>query len=353
MESIEKVAETVEAAIQAGLRELNCGPDDVMVEVLEEPSRGFLGIGARPARVRLIFIGRRPEPPKEVPPPSAPRKPARNKPNKPKPEATPQAKSADEALAEAGPPAAGDASTASVSDDEAEGEGRKRRRRRGGRGRGGRGDERTESNERSGRGERSGKSRRGGERSISAFEYDYPDDDDFSTVPSTNVVAEEDADEDARIGKEILLALLDKMGYFDVQITLHRAESTRVGEEMHWVLNITGPDVQGLAVRRGESLASIQYLLRLMLSRRLQRRVNIIVDVAEYKLHRAQRLQQLATRMADQAVSQGRTVTLEPMPPHERRIIHITLRERQDVETRSIGEGNARKVTISPIKSPS
>jgi len=351
MESIEKVAETVEAAIQAGLRELSCGPDDVMVEVLEEPSRGFLGIGARPARVRLIFIGRRPEPSKEaLPPPPAPPKPVRNNP-KPKTQAPLQATSNDDAEA-ASEANEADAPSAEAN-DKAEGEGRKRKRRRGGRGRGRRSEERAEPSESSERGQRGSQSRQGGGRGASSFEYDYPDDDDFSTVPSADIVAEEDADEDARIGKEVLLELLDKMGYFDVQITLHRAESTRTGEDMHWVLNITGPEVQGLAVRRGESLASIQYLLRLMLSRRLQRRVNIIVDVAEYKLHRAQRLQQLATRMADQAISQGRTVTLEPMPPHERRIIHITLRERQDVETRSIGEGNARKVTISPTKSPS
>jgi len=351
MESIEKVAETVEAAIQAGLRELGCGPDDVMVEVLEEPSRGFLGLGARPARVRLIFIGRRPEPPPPPAPAStpeaAPAKPPKNKGGRPKADAPSQQASTEADEAQAEPLQA--ASAPQASDSTSEGEARKRRRRRGGRGRGGRGEERGERDE--GRSERSSSSRQRGGRPSSAFDYDYPDDDDFSTVPSATIIADEDADEDARIGKEILLELLDKMGYFEVQITLHRAESTRAGEEMHWVLNITGTDVQSLAVRRGESLASLQYLLRLMLSRRLERRVNIIVDVAEYKLHRAQRLQQLATRMADQAIAQGRTVTLEPMPPHERRIIHLTLRERQDVETRSIGEGNARKVTISPTQS--
>jgi spoIIIJ-associated protein len=52
--------------------------------------------------------------------------------------------------------------------------------------------------------------------------------------------------------------------------------------------------------------------------------------------------------MADQAIERGRTVALEPMPPHERRIIHLALRERNDVSTRSIGEGPARKVTIVP-----
>jgi len=81
----------------------------------------------------------------------------------------------------------------------------------------------------------------------------------------------------------------------------------------------------------------------------LQRRANIIVDAGAYKSKRSERLQQLAVRMADQAVETKRTVQLEPMPANERRIIHMTLRNRPDVETRSHGEGEARKVTIVPV----
>ncbi|NJR12884.1 hypothetical protein HC776_03275 [bacterium] len=84
-----------------------------------------------------------------------------------------------------------------------------------------------------------------------------------------------------------------------------------------------------------------------LISRRLQTHANIIVDAGGYKANRANRIKQLATRMADQAVSEDRTVVLEPMPPHERRIVHLTLRLRDDVTTKSIGEGDNRKVTIS------
>ena len=82
--------------------------------------------------------------------------------------------------------------------------------------------------------------------------------------------------------------------------------------------------------------------------RELQRRANVIVDVDGYKARRANMLKGLAQRMADQAIEKERTVTLEPMPPHERRIIHLALRDREDVETRSVGEGVGRKVTIVP-----
>jgi spoIIIJ-associated protein len=120
-------------------------------------------------------------------------------------------------------------------------------------------------------------------------------------------------------------------------------------ESPPWLLEVTGSgDLSALIGRRGETLASLQYITRLITSRELQRRANIVIDVGGYKSRRMSKLDDLARRMADQAVEQGRTITLEPMPPYERRIIHMALRDREDVSTRSVGEGQERKVTIVP-----
>jgi spoIIIJ-associated protein len=86
----------------------------------------------------------------------------------------------------------------------------------------------------------------------------------------------------------------------------------------------------------------------LIASRELQRRANIVIDVEGYKTRREEMLHRLAVRMADQAVQLGRTVALEPMPPYERRIVHLALRDNPQVRTESIGEGEHRKVTIIP-----
>lgn len=157
----------------------------------------------------------------------------------------------------------------------------------------------------------------------------------------------DDADKVAQVGKELLAELLDHMG-IEGEISIHKTESNRSGEGEHWVLNIDGDKVNRIIGRRGDTLACVQYLVRLMVSRRLQARANIVVDAADYKLRRSDRLIQMANRMADQAISQNRTITLEPMPPHERRIIHLALRHREGIETKSIGEGETRKVTIAP-----
>jgi len=171
--------------------------------------------------------------------------------------------------------------------------------------------------------------------------------DDLPAEAALKTVSEEDLGEDASVGKQVLEELLDKMGIHG-RISVHLADDDADGEAPHWMLNVTGEGINRLIGRRGETLSSLQYIVRLISSRRLQRRANIIVDAAGYKAGRSKRLRGLANRMAKQAVQQGRTITLEPMHPNERRIIHLTLRSRQDVSTRSIGEGRTRKVTIVP-----
>lgn len=159
-------------------------------------------------------------------------------------------------------------------------------------------------------------------------------------------VPEEELDEDAIVGREVLAELLSKM-QIEAHVNVHRTDDDE-GDDPHWMLNVSGKRINRLIGRRGETLSCLQHVVRLICSRRLERRANVIVDVAGYKTGRSKRLRGLAQRMAKQAVQQGRTITLEPMHANERRIIHLTLRGRQDVMTRSVGEGRTRKVTIVP-----
>ena len=171
--------------------------------------------------------------------------------------------------------------------------------------------------------------------------------DDGQSDQDPDDLPSEELDEDAIVGKEVLAELLEKM-QIKGQITVHRIEEEAEGEETHWMLNVTGDSINRLIGRRGDTLSSLQYIVRLICSRRLQRRANIIIDAGGYKIGRSNRLRGLANRMAKQAVQQGRTITLEPMHANERRIIHLALRGRGDVMTRSVGEGRTRKVTIVP-----
>jgi spoIIIJ-associated protein len=155
-------------------------------------------------------------------------------------------------------------------------------------------------------------------------------------------------DEDARVSRVVLSILLENMDLPNAQVVVRRAEGSQGDETNPWLLDVTGQGLSALIGRRGETLAALQYITRLIASRELQHRANIVVDVGGYKMKRSRMLRDLALRMADQAIQSKRVVTLEPMPPYERRIIHLTLRHRADVQTKSIGEGTTRKVTIIP-----
>jgi spoIIIJ-associated protein len=173
-------------------------------------------------------------------------------------------------------------------------------------------------------------------------EYDAED----STLADVSPVSEDELDDDARVGVATLQELLGKM-QISANVTVHRAPVAET-EGAPWVLQIRGRDLGMLIGRRGETLAALQYITRLICSRELQRRANIVLDVEGYKTRREEMLRRLALRMADQAVQLGRTVALEPMPPFERRIVHLALRSNANVRTESTGEGEHRKVTIIP-----
>jgi spoIIIJ-associated protein len=111
-------------------------------------------------------------------------------------------------------------------------------------------------------------------------------------------------------------------------------------------LDITGEDLGILIGRRGNTLASLQYIVYLMVSHQLKAHVPMTIDVEGYRERRYEALKNLALRMAERVEDTGQPVTLEPMPANERRIIHLALRDYPEVTTESIGEGESRKVTI-------
>ena len=111
-------------------------------------------------------------------------------------------------------------------------------------------------------------------------------------------------------------------------------------------LDVTGEDLGILIGRRGQTLSSLQYIVRLIVAHQEKARVPIVIDVEGYKQRRYGALQALAWRMAEQVKVRGRSFALEPMSAYERRIIHLTLADDPDVITESIGDGEARKVVI-------
>jgi spoIIIJ-associated protein len=116
------------------------------------------------------------------------------------------------------------------------------------------------------------------------------------------------------------------------------------------VFNIKGDELGILIGRRGQSLACLQYLVRLIVSNRTKRSTPIVIDVNGYKQHRYKSLNNLANRIAEEVEANEKSFELEPMPAYERRIIHMALANHLSVITESTGIGEERKVVIIPKK---
>jgi len=113
-------------------------------------------------------------------------------------------------------------------------------------------------------------------------------------------------------------------------------------------INITGEDLGILIGRRGDTLGALQFMVNLMVGRKMKRWVKVVVDVEDYRLRREHALRDLAGKAADRVRRLRQSVTLEAMPPNERRIVHLTLQGDRFVSTHSVGGGDERRVVISP-----
>ena len=155
---------------------------------------------------------------------------------------------------------------------------------------------------------------------------------------------------DVEVAVSVLENLIALMG-IEASVVSREPETAGDGLGMiQAVLDVEGDDLGILIGRRGQTLQSLQYLLNLIVSKQTGKRVAFGVDVDAYRRRREEALVGLARRMAARVRGTGRSVTLEPMPANERRIVHIALADDPAVMTVSIGEGDARKVAITPSR---
>lgn len=149
------------------------------------------------------------------------------------------------------------------------------------------------------------------------------------------------------VAQETVSELLGKIR-IQAQVKTSYSEVDEIRGTRAILVDITGQDLSVLIGKRSETLNALQYIARLIVSKELGENVTLVIDVEGYRIRRERQLRQLAHRMAEQAIKTGRKQTLEPMPPNERRIIHMELRDDESVTTESFGEEPHRKVTIIP-----
>ena len=170
----------------------------------------------------------------------------------------------------------------------------------------------------------------------------------LESAPVGNKAPEPTAEAVVATARETLEELLKLMGVAGTVVPGTYPDESGEPNSAPIAFNIEGEDLGILIGRRGQTLSSLQYLLRLIVGRKTNTWLPIVIDAESYKQRRYEALQALAHRMAENVKTKGTPFTLEPMPPYERRIVHMALANHSAVYTESIGEGESRKVVIKP-----
>lgn len=250
--SVRKYGKDVKAATELALQELNCTIDEVKVTLLEEPSKGFLGIGSKLALVEVEVLDKVEEPVEEVKEEVKEEKVVKEPAKKNAPKKQHKEKAAPKSTKFARP-------------------------------------------------------------------------DDLVEV-------------EEHIAIDFLIETTEKMG-------LNLNFKAYVNDENVYV-DIEGKDAGTIIGKRGQTLDAIQYLTSLVVNKKRDGYVRVVLDAENYRVKREKTLEQLANRLADKVVKTKRNVKLEPMNPYERMVIHSTLQNNSKVVTRSEGEEPYRRVVI-------
>lgn len=113
---------------------------------------------------------------------------------------------------------------------------------------------------------------------------------------------------------------------------------------------VDGEGVDALVGRDGETIDALQYLCGQIASRAEGARLRVVVDAGDYRARRAESLERLARRAAEEVLEHGDEIELEAMTPHDRRLIHMVLKEYDGVVTRSEGEEPNRRIVVEPAE---
>jgi spoIIIJ-associated protein len=166
--------------------------------------------------------------------------------------------------------------------------------------------------------------------------------DRLSVQPANEEVLGEP--EEVEIAREVIQTILEKMHVnANISVRLGDSDSDRIQPVL---IDIEGNDLSFLIGRKAETINALQFITSLIVGRELGRWIPLQIDVQHYRKRREDELRKLARRIADQVADTGRNQALEPMPPNERRIIHLELHDHPLVETESEGDDPVRKVIV-------
>ena len=301
MDVVEKWGDDIDSAVNLALQDLKLTRDEVEVTVLEEPSRGFFGIGSKLAKVRVSRI--KPEEPEVV--------------EVKAPEKRPEGLMSYDRMPKT-------KSSSNRKDNKKKNRNNNKNK------------EKRQAEKRENRDNKPVKKETRKE-APKAEPVEREIDNGFDEINFRSAMKDLPLTED-HPALTFLKDVTTKMG-LDVEMT------ARAGEDSV-LIDITGKDSRTIIGKRGQTLDALQYLTSLVVNRDNKDYVKVVIDVENYRSRREKTLEQLADRLAKKVVRTKRSVRLEPMNPYERKVIHATLQKNPKVVTRSEGQDPYRRVII-------
>ncbi len=300
MRYAEKWGDSIDIAVDLALADLKLTRDQVTVTVLEQPTKGFFGLGSRLAKVRVEEI-EMPKPEKPAKPEETEKKEKIEKPEKP-------AKQEKQVRKE-------DGMEIVIEKCGVDEEPRK-----------------------------PSKSRKKKNRNKAEKKAKEIREEDF-LLEEVRVLGDRPEDlqeQESHPAKTFLEDVAKEMG-----LTVSVKVSTNKDSVY---VDIDGQDSGTIIGKRGSTLDALQYLTSLVVNKDQNDYIRVVIDAEGYRQKREKTLEKLAFRLADKVARSGRSVRLEPMNPYERKVIHTALQQRKGVTTRSEGEEPYRRVIIEPAK---
>lgn len=322
MAFVEKTGKSVDEAVAAALEELKITADEAVIEVLEEGKKGFFGFGRKDARVR-VSVKEALAAEENIAAPAAPEKTVS--------EAASEAVSAVKAAADVAAGALAKKAEAVKADAVSAAED-------------------------------FGKKAADAAEDLSKKAVDAKDDAVDSAISALNALKSEHYgrergerggrkefreprkyavnDEAVNAAREFLQKVFNAMR---IEVVMEKFINKYDGSV---TLRLHGADMGILIGKHGQTLDSLQYLTNLVANKNSDERVRVVIDVEDYRDRRIETLTRLARRLADKVKRTGERVALEPMNPHERKIIHMALQRDNRVTTLSEGDDPFRHVVI-------
>ncbi len=308
--SIEITARSLDAAVRQALEQLGAQEDEVIIEILASSRAGLLGLGARPARVRVTrrgyhgAAGAGQSAPKPVS--TAAGEPSAAQ-DEPLARAEKAPRSSDASRTAVRP--AGSAVAHRISP---------------------------------GRAEAPSAAADAESPSLSASSASPND-----QAPKPSMPLDEQRQEAVSVLSELLALMGEQMR------TVAADLDEEAGEHAAIEINLEGQNTGLLIGRRGQTLEALEYVVNRILARRTENPAPVLLDIESYYARHSQRLARTALALGEQVKRQRKAVRLKPMPPRERRVIHMTLRDDPLLVTESSGSGYLRAVKILPAAEPS